>query len=338
MKQIYNKNLKPALIFFLLSFILILISASGTEDIQKIIQSTPAHQYKNFTFDPNTAVIQRIRKKPDFILTYLKELDSRKDYSIYTPTKQETAIISEYINKLPPLNRKTIKERLLAVYFINNFTSSGLTEWAVDENGRMFAFMVFNPNTLKKNITELLSFKEKTNFIPENNWDIKLDCGTKYSGFFYIFIHESTHVVDYVHRITPFVEPAVKDLHPDIKTETPFTLGYWNDYNKPETEFPYRSKITFYGMGKDPVSKYSEAPEIYKNLVLSPFPTLYSSISWAEDLAEFVTFYHLTEKLHQKFSIQVYKNKKPVFTHEPMNSPLVRKRFDALKIFYQEKY
>ncbi len=335
MKQIYNKIPKSPLIFFLLSFILILISNAGSEDIKQIIQTTPAHQYKNFTFDPQTSIVQRIKKKPDFILKYLADLDNRKDYTIYTPTKMETEIISDYINKLPPLNRKTMKERLLAVYFINNFTSSGLTEWVVDENGKMFAFMVFNPNVLKKNITELLSFKEITNFIQEKNWDIILDCGTKYSGFFYILIHESTHIVDYVHRITPYTEPSLKNLYPDMKTSTPFTLGYWNDYYKPDTEFAFRSKITFYGIGKGPALKYSEAPEIYKNLAMSPFPTLYSSISWAEDIAEFVTFYHLTEKLHQKFSIQVYKNKKPVYTHEPMNSPLVRKRFDALQIFYK---
>ncbi len=336
MNQIYNKIPKSPLIFFLLCIILILIAPACSEDIKQTIQTTPAHQYKNFNFDPDTSIIQRIKKTPDFILKYLIDLDNRKDYSMYIPSKHETAIISEYINKLPPLNRKTMKERLLAVYFINNFTSSGLTEWAVDENGKIFAFMVFNPNVLKKNITELLSFKEQTNFIRENSWDIKLDCGTEFSGFFYILIHESTHIVDYVHRITPFVEPSVKKLYPDLKASTPFTLGYWNDYYKPDTEFAFRSKITFYGMGKGPVSKYSEAPEIYKNLAMSPFPTLYSSISWAEDIAEFVTFYHLTEKLHQKFSIQVFKNKKPVYTHEPMNSPFVRKRFEAITIFYKD--
>jgi hypothetical protein len=335
MKQIYNKILKSAPVFLIICFFLILISPACSEDINQIIRSTPAHQFKNFNFDRKSEITGRIKNKPDFILKYLVELDGRKDYSIYTPTKQETAVISDYINKLPPLNRKTLQEKLLAVYFINNFTSNGLTEWVVDENKNMYAFMVFNPNTLKKNITETISGKEKTNFISENGWDIKLDCGTEYSGFFYILLHESTHVVDYVHRITPFAEPAIKDLYPDIKASTPFTLGYWNDYFKTEREFSFRSKITFYGMGKGPVTKYSEAPEVYKNLANSPYPTLYSCISWAEDLAESVTFYHLTGKLHQKFSIQVYKNKKPVYIHEPMNSPDVRKRFENIKIFYK---
>ena len=56
---------------------------------------------------------------------------------------------------------------------------------------------------------------------------------------------------------------------------------------------------------------------MYQGLSKTPFVSLYSCQMWAEDLAEFVAFYHLHHKLGQPYSISVLKNGKTVYRYEP---------------------
>jgi hypothetical protein len=67
------------------------------------------------------------------------------------------------------------------------------------------------------------------------------------------------------------------------------------------------------------------------------FVSLYGSYNWHDDLAEVVTWYHLTEKLKQPYRIEIRKKGQIIFVYEPMKSPLVRSRFDLMKRFYESE-
>ena len=295
--------------------------------IKKSITDPANRQLKNFIFSDKTSLISRVILPPDFVLKYLREFDSRPDYTPYLPDKNEFKMIEEYLKLLPALNIKIMKKRLIGIYFVNNFLGSGFADWVVDKDNKIYVFLVFNTSVLKKNISELITFKEKTNFIMDDkSFDIFLDAGNKYNGFLYILIHESSHVVDYVKRLTPFVEPDMLKIWKKYVGRTVFTEGIWSGHKKTINHYPFRKDVTFYGFRKGPKIKISNAVNIYKELYESPFCTLYGSLNWAEDVVEMLTFYHLTSKLQQKFVINVLKNGKVIYSIEPMKIPKVKKR------------
>ena len=307
-----------------------------TRDIHESSHIMPIHRFKNYSYNPASTLISRITVAPAFVLKHLRELDSRDSYTSYTPGKSEIAIIRQYLNLLPELTKTVLRERLIAIYFINNFHGSGLTDWVLDETGTFYTFMVFNPETLKYNISQWLTYRENSCFKKDSSdLSVSVDCGTRFSGFLYALLHESTHAVDYVKNITPYVEESLKRVGPYRGESTRFTRGIWKEINKPEIsyEFSPRKSLTFYEF-KGPRTNISESIETYRKLAKTPFVSLYGSISWTEDIAEFVFFYHLTEKLRESYRIDIRNRKRLIFSLEPMKSPLVIKRIPSIEDFY----
>jgi hypothetical protein len=113
------------------------------------------------------------------------------------------------------------------------------------------------------------------------------------------------------------------------------TGGIWKGYKKTIKNYRFMERVTFYGFRKGPKINISEAADIYRGLAKSPFVSLYSTLSWAEDVVELLTFYHITEKMKRPFVISVFRDDELVYRLEPMKNPLVRKRFPKLKIFYR---
>ena len=77
------------------------------------------------------------------------------------------------------------------------------------------------------------------------------------------------------------------------------------------------------------------AESVYEALRRTPFASLYGSSNWHDDLAEYVTWYHLTQKLGQPYRIVIRDAGKETFAYEPMKSPIVRNRFDQMDTFYR---
>ena len=118
-------------------------------------------------------------------------------------------------------------------------------------------------------------------------------------------------------------------------THTPFTEGVWDRLTVPVPRFrdAYRGRIGFYTTGgKIPVA---EAPAVYESLRKTPFVSLYGSLNWTDDLAEYVAVYQLTEVLKQPFRIVVRDDGREVFAFEPMRSGLTRGRVGEMKRFYE---
>jgi hypothetical protein len=335
-----GKAMKKIMYTALMTLIMSLQILSCTRSTREIHESThtmPIHQFKNYSFNPASTLISRVTEAPVFVLKHLRELDSRESYTSYIPGKREIEIIRQYLNLLPELSKAVLRERLIAIYFINNFHGSGLTDWVIDEKGEFYTYMVFNPDTFKYNISKWLTYRENSCYKRDSrDISISVDCGTRFNGFLYALLHESTHAVDYVKNITPYVEESLKRIGQYRGESTLFTRGTWKEINKPENsyEFPPRESITFYEF-KGPRINISESIGTYRKLLKTPFVSLYGSLSWAEDIAEFVFFHHLTEKLKEPYRINIRNKKGPNFSLEPMKSPLVIKRIPSISDFYK---
>jgi len=295
----------------------------------------PVHYLKNHEFDKSVPIEKRTGEIPGVILAHMRELDGRSDYKGYTPDSSDMKEIARSLDNIPLLAKTVLAERLIGIYFIRDMIGSGLTEWVIGNDNMFYGFIVINPGSLKTGLSDYITEKEKTCFKAMGAGDgLRVDCGSDYTGFLYIILHESVHLVDYANFLTPFVEDAVLPFRGDIPDSTPFTENIWERYDLPKHDFAGRKNVTFYGLGGGPKIPFSQAAEVYSEVENSPFPSLYASMNWAEDLAEMVTFHHITSILNKPYRISVIIQGRETYSSRPMERRPVKNRLAAIKIFY----
>jgi len=307
-------------------------STSSQTKLLAAIDAIPSKHLENYSFDPHSSLISRIKDAPEFALSYSRTFDENKLESAYLPSAQQLQLISEYLDLLPPTRLQLLKDRLVAIYFIDHMQESGVCDWVYDRNHEIFVVQFFNPKTLTTNISDWLSYRESSGFAPDDSsLAISVDAGTKYLAFLYALLHETTHFVDYVTHVTPFVEPNVGYFEGSRVTSTKFTDHVWASYRRPTDGFDFtdRDKLTFYGIGKAPTVPLSRVPQLYHSLTQSPFVTLYATQAWAEDLADCFMWYYLTQKLGQPFVIKVMSKSHELASYTPS---LSQQNMDRLKV------
>ncbi len=307
--------------------------------LNELLLSIPAKNLKNYTYNPITSLAERVQPTPVFLLNYLMKIDKRKDYTSYTLSKAEYALINDYLLKLPPLNRKILKERLIGIYFVNNLIGSGWMQYVLSDNNDMYAIIIINPRTLNNSLSTWLTYRENSCFINRSSEiRIEVDCGKEFSGLMYVLLHETSHIVDFILHYTPYVSPEMTKLNGFKVKYSGFVQGIWEGYRKPlkKYEFANRENLTFYGVNDGPKINVTDAVMLYRQFANTPFVSLYGSQSWAEDFAELITFYHLTERLHQPFTINYYENEEKTFDYSPMKSAKIQNRINKIISIYTE--
>lgn len=283
-----------------------------------------------------TGIMERVAVPSGEMLSFWKEYDQRPDYTAYAPGPKEREIIARNLALLPPRHRAVLRERLIGIYFVGNFMGSGVTDWVLKDGKRLYCYIILNPALLSMDLSATLTWRERSCFrMTDPAWTLAIDCGKQYDGLLYVLLHEASHVVDYVTNVTPYVEEKVRHLNPGVE-ETGFTRGIWSGIASPAADLPWRKDLTFYGFGGGPKIPVTDAPAIYRGLAQSPFVSLYGSTAWIEDFADYLTFYHITQKLGMPYVITVQKGKEIISRTEPLKNGAVAARFPLMERFYRE--
>ncbi len=341
MKKI-NRIIKSLLFIF----ILFQISSFAAEPEKtgahekKKKKKRPEQQLENHQFDPDSSLTSRCRQAPDFIIKSIRKTNNKKPYKPYSLNKKEQEMIKQDIMKLPERFRKIMKDRLAGIYFVENFWARGIMANLRDEEKKMYSYFIVNPIVLEDNISDCITRKEYTCYILDDpDIRIRIDCGTNISGIFYVLIHEITHALDFMEKHTPHKKKSKKKK--SMKAEIDgkdFTRRIRKELSKPfdKYDFPFHKKVSYYGMRDGPKINISDSAEVYKQLSGTPFASLYGSQNWMEDLTEFVTFYHLTQKLNHPYIIKVYNKYDLIFSYEPMKSKKIQERFKVIEKLYKK--
>ncbi len=287
-------------------------------------------------------ILQQVYEAPDFVMQFVNEYDGEK-YRPYSPTTNQLRIIQQSFEQLPPLHRKILLTHNVGIYFIKDLKGSGISDWIVDEKGDIFTWMVFDSRLLEQNLDEWLSAKERSVYIPDDmTRDVMIEVDKSIPAFFGILLHESTHVVDYVCGITPWVERDILSynlVREKKNGDEHFVKDIWQNYYQPlaRHDFEFRPAVTFYGFENGPKISIADSDNVYVQLAATPFFSLYSTSCWAEDLAEYVMYYHLTQVLKKNYRIIAWSRDGDSYVYEPAKNPRVRDRFELMKRFYEEK-
>ncbi len=299
-----------------------------------------ATKYKS---DFQSPLHERIGIAPDFVLETMGGWDE-KTYKSYALSKDELHLMKEYLNLLPPLFQKVLKESLIGIYFVEeNFLGSGFAEMCFDENYHAKTFLIINKKTLNLSLSEWLTQKELTCFIDDQklNMEVQVEVSDDYLGLYGILLHEAAHCVDYVHRITPYLDGNNYLFHLiyNYPVKAPEFSSIWKSdrlYNLHKVNFPLSSKVTFYGMNKGPKLKLTQAKKLYQQLEQTPFCSAYASLLRPEDFAESAMYYHLTQHLNLPYKIKVLKKEKLFHQYEPFKNPHIKERLQFLeKLMYE---
>jgi hypothetical protein len=268
-------------------------------------------------------LLEKVAPAPESVFKMFREAGMAPVDHPLTPV--ERAKVEAAFAVLPALHQKILASHLKSISFMDNMPNTALTSpVAHDDSAKMYN-ITFRAGMLHETISEWATKKENTLFDRAENsvYTVSIEAGTL-DAFIYVLLHEATHVVDAVLKITPHPDDAAALVAP-----TAFTKGVWHKMNIPVGKYidPLLEKTLY--RGGDRVS-INSATEIYRKLAEMPFASLYATASWFEDIAELATIYHLTHVLKQPFYVVVRKDNTELLRYEPMENKLVKKRLRYL--------
>ena len=269
----------------------------------------------------------RITEAPGSV--FEKFIDAGMQPTNHELTEAEHEKVAKAFSLLPPLHIKILKENLHSISFVDNMPNTALTSPIASADSIKKFNITFRAGILNETISEWATLKERSLYdtATKPSLEIQIDAGNL-DAFVYVLLHEATHVVDAVLKLTP---DANEDEN--LVQHTLYTKNLWRLFNCPMTKFtnPILENIRFRSGKVQPITS---AQETYSELEKTPFVSLYGMASWYEDIAELVTIYHLTNKLSQPFVIYIKENGGIKSKFEPMKNKLVKKRLKQLEVFY----
>jgi hypothetical protein len=288
-----------------------------------------------YEYSPASSLEDRIKAMPPKVLEFYRQMDGRPDYKTYLPTPADKALLLSYLRLMPPAVERVFREKCVGLYFVEGFAGNGMTNWVADEKGGLYFHMALNPAGLRQTLSETLTERERSCFLPARGAGVTVDAGKKYKGLAYAVFHEAAHAADYIYGLTPMVDPDLPPAYrPAPRPDGGLFGKVWELYRttRPPGAYPWREKLTFYGLGGGPKLTLAEAPGVYKGLAASPFVSLYGSKSWAEDFAELTAYYLITVKLGQPYAITVAGPGLKTIRLEPMTGPAAARAAAAAEL------
>jgi len=300
----------------------------------------PERQLANYGFDPSSSVISRVKAPNRHFLAYIQSVEPQAKPA-GVPSGEELEMIAGAIDLLPPLLGQIALESVIEITFVENLGSSGWTDWVVDDQGGLYCVVAFDRQVLSMGLGEWLELRSNTCFNPDSTGiTVEINAGAEYTGFLGILLHEMTHAADIILNITPFVEPSIYALNvkyqKGLRASYPFIEGVWDDMSTPVSSFDFalRVSLTFYRPAGSRKLAAADAVLAFEQLEATPFGSLFGSRNWAEDLAEMVMFYHLTQVLDLPYTVTITEKGQPISIHQPMKNEAARARFAHMQKFY----
>ncbi|MBT2560215.1 hypothetical protein J7E50_03135 [Pedobacter sp. ISL-68] len=271
--------------------------------------------------------LDRVMPAPQRVVAMFKD-DGMKPF-VHELTAADKEKVEQAFAILPPLHQRILKKHLHSITFLDSMPNTALTADADTAKALKTFDIIFRAGILKESLSDFATWKENTGFDSSGNsgFSVEVNAGVT-NALQYVLLHEATHIVDKVLDLTP----SVHDMNASF-SHTPSTMGIWQHHTKVAKQFnlPTLEKSRFRSGNLLPVQF---ASEVYRDLNKTPFPSLYATSNWHDDIAELLAIYHMTKKLKQPYFVVVKQNGRVVYKYEPMKNQLVKKRLKQLDMFY----
>ncbi len=277
------------------------------------------------TADTPHRLMPRVAAAPPDVLRDLGRQDGR-DYTAYTPTAADRRLVAACLDRLPPMYRFVLPFRLRGIYFVNNYVRNAAMFPVAGKGGAAGGYIVINPQVLGANLNDYLSAQEMRLFSPgDPHTEIVVTVSATEPALLYLLLRETTHLL----------------IDTGTLRVARFGQGIWAAPTEPVPAYALtaRDRLNYTGLtGKTALSQ-DEARKLYPALQATPFVSLFAMQSLRDDVAELVTFYHLTRKLGLDYTITLQHNfpqKEVWFTYQPMTAAPVTARCVGVESCYVE--
>jgi hypothetical protein len=293
-------------------------------------------------FQPNLALplAERAQTIPDDFLKILIDYDKsigikNTNYKAHPLSPEEAAMFGEYLKLLPGRYRTTFSNKLMAVYFVDNFSGAGLTDWLVNENGDFYYYTILNGSLLTESLDDWLTYRENSFFTPGSEFSIRVRTGTDFKALMYGFLHEGGHIVDIEYHVTPYLDPPHKKFIKQESEVSDFTRGVWEGQKTPVAQYKFNNQGTLnvYGIFNRELVPASEMETMFLQLDKTPFVSFYAGSAWYEDFADFITYHYIDKKLGGSITVELYKGEKMVKRLAPTRRRINDERKRIMKAF-----
>lgn len=330
-------GLRRALLLLVVCLLMPLAVAGDAED--SALQEK-RQLFQGFVPNLSLPLAGRVQSIPDDFLKMLIDFDrsigiKNTDYKARTLTAEEKGLFVEYVDLLPARYRTTFGNKLLAVYFVDNFAGAGLTDWLVDKNGTFYYYMILNSALLTESLDEWLTYRENSFFTEGSPFSIKVRTGTSYKALLYGLLHEGGHIVDIEYHVTPYIDPLHKKVIQQQSEVSGFTRGVWEAQKTPEAKYVFNNqdRLNVYGIFDRALVPGGEMEAMFAQLKKTPFVSFYAGTTWYEDFADFITYHHLQKNLRGSLRLELYKGEVLVESFAPARRKTGAGRKKALKEF-----
>lgn len=296
---------------------------------------------------PNLALplIDRVQLMPAEQLKGMRDHDreigilNTEAYAPRALSADERKLMLDYVDQLPPAHRRIFSEKLMAIYFLDNFAGAGATDLVMDGQGRPYYYLVLNSAVLKKPIDEWLSYKDNGLFDDASaSPSVRVRTGTDYKALMYALLHEGGHMVDYELGISPYMDDFHRKAYQRSAEASPFSEGAWLKIDTPQPgfDFKHRRDVNIYRIfPKKGLIPRAELPGMFAQLSATPFASFYAGTTWCEDFADFVTYHHLEQALGAQVRIELVEQGKVIAEHAPTQTSWSRRRAELIQVLYR---
>jgi hypothetical protein len=348
MKRVIYKFKSSLFALFLVLFGVPMLAGSACSQLnsqEKIALDWRRGVVQRFHDNLSRPFSERVQQMPADVLKVAQDYDqslgiaNTDRYIAKLPTADELTLLKSYFDLLPSAHQDVFSRKLLAVYLIDGFAGAGLTEWLVDQDGRSYYYMILNRALLTQTLDDWITYKENSQFDQSvTSPTIRVQTNTHYKALMYGLLHEGAHVVDYELGIAPYFDPLHRKIMRRDREETEFTQGIWLHRTKPvfQYDFKHREEMNLYGIfTKMGLIPRSELPAMFSQLKQTPFVSFYGGTSWNEDLADYLTYQYIENKLGGAVTVELLQNGKIIDHYEPVKTPQAKQREKAVRVFYE---
>ncbi|GLQ49992.1 hypothetical protein GCM10010872_14410 [Dyella flava] len=196
----------------------------------------------------------------------------------HTLTSDERLKVERALVALPALHQRVLLDKLDHLAFVDGIPGEGTGLTSPGEHAGHYD-ITLRASLINESLSTFLTTKERRDFSSSGGETTVTMDGQGVDALHYVLLHESTHVVDRTCHIT------------DDKNSL-FTAGIWIEAHKlvPSLASTVLNE-TYFRTGKP--FGIEKAATVYDALSKSPFVSLYSTASSAEDFAELVAWHEV---------------------------------------------
>ena len=283
-------------------------------------------KFENYKFNKSEDLLDRVQNAPETLIRYLSDMDGVSNYSAHRLNHEEKQIFSRYLGYLPQKLLDCVKEHDINIVFVKHFKGAGMVQYLLSKERKLAAFLIINPKTLRVSLRDWIELRENSPFLQRKGLYLRANLTHEHPAILFTLLHETAHLFDMFHNLTPFVDMDFYKLGMKTKKATKFTQGVWVDYLVPiqTLDFPSRLAARPYGLAQQIDAEL--IIDIYENLTQTPFISLYSAQAWSEDYAETFTWCYLHTKLNIEYGLTATRHQKVLFDYYPLKRVSVQSK------------